>query len=402
MSRTFVLFEALEGRRLLQGFTGYTPAQIETAYGFNQITFDGGAVPGNGAGQTIALVEVDNDLTLTTDLDNFDAAYGLPNPGSGWSLSVVGESGGALPSTATSSSQTIETALDVEWAHAIAPAANILVVEANSANDGDLNGAVLEATNHSSASVVSMSYTRSEASIDPGDDAYYTTPTGHTGITFVAAAGDSAGPNHPANSDNVVGVGGTTLTLGANGAYQSETVWNNNYGTTGGGTSKYEPEPDYQLAVQDTGYRTTPDVAYDADPNTGFNIYVTLNGVSEEGAIGGTSAGAPQWAALLAIADQGRALNGLDTLDGANDTLPMLYALVGTPLYNEAFHDITTGSNGPYSAGPGYDECTGLGSPQANVLVQYLAGNIALPEPASFAVALAALPILMKRPKRKA
>jgi subtilase family serine protease len=200
---------------------------------------------------------------------------------------------------------------------------------------------------------------------------------------------------------NVVGVGGTSLTLGANNAYQSETVWNNQYGTTGGGTSQYEPEPDYQLAVQNTGFRTTPDVAYDADPLTGFEIYVTVNGVSEKGSIGGTSAGAPQWAALFAIADQGRALNGLDSLDGPSQTLPMLYALVGTPLYSQAFHDITTGTNGEYSAGSGYDETTGLGSPQANVLVQYLAGNIALPEPASFAVALAAIPILLKRPKRK-
>jgi subtilase family serine protease len=398
MSGTLVLFEALEGRRLLSGFT---PAQIETAYGFNQITFDGGAVPGNGAGQTIALIEVDNDLTLNTDLGNFDAAYGLPNPGSGWSLSVVGETGGAPPATATTGSETIETALDVEWAHAIAPAANILVVEANSGRDGDLYPAALEAASTSGVSVVSMSYTRVELGLDPDEEGYYTTPAGHSGVTFVAAAGDSAGPNHPANSMNVVGVGGTKLTLGANNAYQSETVWNDQYGTTGGGTSQYEPEPDYQLAVQNTGFRTTPDVAYDADPLTGFEIYVTVNGVSEMGSIGGTSAGAPQWAALFAIADQGRALNGLGSLDGPSQTLPMLYALVGTPLYSQAFHDITSGTNGEYSAGPGYDETTGLGSPQANVLVQYLAGNIALPEPASFAVALAAIPILLKRPNRK-
>jgi subtilase family serine protease len=393
MSRTLVLVEALEGRRLLQG---YTPAQIETAYGFNQITFDGGAVAGNGAGQTIALIEVNNDLTLNTDLGNFDAAFGLPNPGSGWSLSVVGENGGAPPSTATTGSETVETALDVEWAHAIAPAANILVVEANTTLDSDLETAVGEAKSVSGVSVVSMSYSRSEASFDPPENGYYATSKG---ITIVVAAGDSAGPNHPANVPNVVSVGGTSLTLGANNSYQSETVWNNQYGATGGGTSQYEAEPAYQLAVQNTGFRTTPDVAYDADPNTGFDIYV--NGETSPVDIGGTSAGAPQWAALFAIADQGRVLNGLSTLNSAKNTLPMLYALVGTPLYDEAFHDITTGTNGVESAGPGYDECTGLGSPQANVLVQYLAGNIVIPEPASFAIALASLPILMKRPRRK-
>lgn len=85
-------FERLEDRRLLSGFT---PAQIETAYGFNQVSFNGGSVPGNGAGQTIALIETYNDTTLTQDLTNFDTAYGLSNPGSGWSLSVVGETGGA-------------------------------------------------------------------------------------------------------------------------------------------------------------------------------------------------------------------------------------------------------------------------------------------------------------------
>ncbi|MGD0767320.1 MAG: S53 family peptidase [Tepidisphaeraceae bacterium] len=396
MSRTLVLIEALEGRRLLQG---YTPAQIETAYGFNQITFDGGAVAGNGAGQTIALIEVDNDLTLNTDLNNFDAAYGLPNPGSGWSLSVEGEQGGAPPSTPTTGTETIETALDVEWTHAIAPAANIIVFEANSASDPDLDDTVAVAKRGSGVSVVSISYTRVEFSTDSSLDHLYTTVAGHNGVTFVAAAGDSAETTHPSASSNVVGVGGTSLTLGANNAYQSETVWNNQYGTTGGGTSQYEPEPAYQSAVQNTGFRTTPDVAYDADPLTGFDIYV--NGVSTPQVIGGTSAGAPQWAALFAIADQGRALNGLGTLDGATQTLPMLYALVGTPLYSQAFNDITAGTNGVYSAGPGYDECTGLGSPQANVLVQYLAGNIVLPEPASFALVLAALPILIKRPKRK-
>jgi len=378
---------------------GYTPAQIETAYGFNQITFDGGAVAGNGAGQTIALIEVDNDLTLNTDLNNFDAAYGLPNPGSGWSLSVEGEQGGAPPSTPTTGTETIETALDVEWTHAIAPAANIIVFEANSASDPDLDDTVAVAKRGSGVSVVSISYTRVEFSTDSSLDHLYTTVAGHNGVTFVAAAGDSAETTHPSASSNVVGVGGTSLTLGANNAYQSETVWNNQYGTTGGGTSQYEPEPAYQSAVQNTGFRTTPDVAYDADPLTGFDIYV--NGVSTPQVIGGTSAGAPQWAALFAIADQGRALNGLGTLDGATQTLPMLYALVGTPLYSQAFNDITAGTNGVYSAGPGYDECTGLGSPQANVLVQYLAGNIVLPEPASFALVLAALPILIKRPKRK-
>jgi len=389
------MFERLEGRRLLSGFT---PAQIETAYGFNQITFNGGSVAGNGAGQTIALIETYNDATIDQDLTNFDNAYGLSNPGSGWSLSVVGENGGAPPNSNSTGNTTLETALDVEWAHAIAPAANILVVEANSAEDDDLDSAIIYAKSISSVSVISTSYGREEEPMDTTEDSYFSTPRNHQGVTFVAASGDGGSVTYPAASSNVVAVGGTSLTLNANNTYKSETVWNNQYGASGGGTSIDQSEPTYQMNVQSTGFRTTPDVAYDADPLTGFDVYV--NGLMTPEVVGGTSAGAPQWAALFAIADQGRVLNGLGTLNGKTQTLPMLYDLAGTSLYSQAFNDVTTGSNGQFSAGPGYDEATGLGSPQANVLVQYLAGNITIPEPATIALSLMAATFLLKRPSR--
>jgi subtilase family serine protease len=389
MPSSFPFFEALEPRRLLS--VSYTPAQIQAAYGFNQITFDNGTVQGNGAGQTIALIEVDNDLTLNSDLTSFDSAFHLPNPGSSWSLTVVGQTGGAPPTTTSSGFITDETALDVEWAHAIAPAANILVVEANTFFNADLYPAIYYAQSVKGVSVVSMSYTGAEAPSDPDSDGNYTTPDQHTGITYVAASGDSGSVTHPSNSPNVVGVGGTSLTLGPHNAYASETAWSG----SGGGYSSVEPEPAYQAAAQSSGQRSTPDVAYDADPNTGFDIVADGSDLIA----GGTSAGAPQWAALFAIADQGRALNGLDTLDSGTQTLPMLYALYDTPLYNSAFHDITTGGNSGYSATTGYDPVTGLGSPQANVLVQYLAGNISIPEPATFIIAFAAIPLLLRRPR---
>ncbi|MGD0463955.1 MAG: S53 family peptidase [Tepidisphaeraceae bacterium] len=389
----FPLFEPLEPRRLLS--VSYTPAQIQAAYGFNQITFDNGTVPGNGAGQTIALIEVDNDATINTDLSNFDSAFNLPNPGSSWSFTVVGQKGGAPPSTPASLDESAETALDVEWAHAIAPAANILVVEANSSFDSDLFPAIYYARAVPGVSVISMSYSRAELPGDIDTNGNYTTPAQHTGITYVAASGDSGSVSYPSSSPNVVGVGGTSLTLAPNNTYASETAWSG----SGGGYSSVESEPAYQYAVQSTGQRSTPDVAYDADPNTGLDFY--FQGSSQLYRVGGTSAGAPQWAALFAIADQGRALNGLDTLDSSTDTLPMLYALYDTSLYNSAFHDITTGGNSSYSATTGYDPVTGLGSPQANVLVQYLAGNITIPEPASITIALAAIPLLL-RPARTA
>ena len=391
-----MFFEPLENRRLFSA--GFTPAQIQTAYGFNQLSFNGGAVPANGAGQTIALIEVGNDPTLNTDLQHFDNAFGLSNPAANtWTLNVEGENGGAPPTTNSSQIGTIETALDLEWAHAIAPAANITVVEANSAFDSDLNAAVTTVKSQPGVSVVSTSYTREEFISDQFMNDYYT-PAGHNGVTFVAAAGDTGKVSFPSVADTVLGVGGTSLTLGQNNSYGSETVWKNSIGASGGGTSQFWDEPAYQMAVQNTGFRTTPDVSYDGDPNTGFQVYV--GGSTTPIEVGGTSAGAPQWAALIAIADQGRQLNQLGTLDGASQTLPMLYDLAGTPLYNQAFHDITTGTNGTFSAGPGYDEASGLGTPQANVLVQYLAGNISIPEPATAAIALSLAPLLLKRPRR--
>ncbi len=145
--------------------------------------------------------------------------------------------------------------------------------------------------------------------------------------------------------------------------FQSETAWSG----SGGGTSQYEPEPAYQEGVQSTGMRTIPDVAWDADPNTGVAVYDSYDEAQDGGAwiqIGGTSVAAPSWSGLIAIANQGRVLAGATSLDGPGQTLPALYTVSSND-----FHDITSGSNGGFSAGPGYDEVTGLGSPVANLLV---------------------------------
>ncbi len=122
--------------------------------------------------------------------------------------------------------------------------------------------------------------------------------------------------------------------------------------------------------MQSTGWRSAPDVAYDGDPNTGVAVYdsVPFEGESGWAAIGGTSAGAPQWAGLIALANQGRALKGLGTLSNAQETM---YTLPATD-----FHDITSGNDGGYSAGPGYDGVTGLGSPLANLVIQNLVGGV--------------------------
>ena len=351
------------------GPTGYTPAQIRQAYGFNQITFNNGTVTGDGSGTTIAIVDAYDDPKIANDLHQFDLQFGLSDP----TLTKVNETGGtALP--AANAGWITEIALDVEWAHAIAPGANILLVEANSASYSDLFTAVKYAADAPGVVAVSMSWGGSEFSSESSYDSYFTTPSGHGGVTFVAASGDSGSPvSYPAISPNVLSVGGTTLDLNSQGGYGSETGWSD----SGGGISAYESQPSYQKRVvtQSTTHRTNPDVAYDADPNTGFPVYDSYNNPASSpwGQWGGTSDAAPQWAALIAIADQGRALAGKAALDGATQTLPMLYAMPSSD-----FHDITSGrsvGHPKYSASVGYDLVTGRGTPYANLVVADLVGS---------------------------
>jgi hypothetical protein len=384
----------------------YTPAQVRQAYGFDQIAFqsNGSPVAGDGTGQTIAIVVAYNDPSIRKDLDAFDSQFSI-NGGSqtllqqyGAStsfLSVVGQNGGTTLPARSNAGWALETALDVEWAHAIAPGANILLVEANSSSLANLLAAVDTARNEPGVVAVSLSWGTSEFNLNPSAASYYdqnlfVTPSNHTGVTFVAASGDNGGingPTWPSASPNVLSVGGTTLPadVAGNPSLASETAWSG----SGGGYSFNANAPNYQLdyfnatgnPVLDpnvsSNSRATPDVAYNADPNTGFPVYssMTYSGQSGWFQAGGTSAGTPQWSALIAIADQGRQLAGKGTttnwsLDGANQTLPTLYSLASdTTSYANNFNDITTGSNSYCPAGAGYDVVTGLGTPVANHLV---------------------------------
>ncbi len=367
--------EQLESRELLSGSAtplGYTPAQIRQAYGFNQISF--GGVAGDGTGTTIAIIDAFDDPNIASDLINFDAQFGLPNP----TFTKVNQTGGSTPPTATGVDAE-ETALDVEWAHAIAPKASILLVEANSLTLADVMAATAYAAKQPGVVAVSLSLAMAETSGETADDSTFLTPAGHAGVTFVASSGDLPGvtpqPAYPASSPNVLSVGGTLLNLNGAGNIISETAWSNSVG----GISAYEAQPSYQHGVvtQSTTKRTTPDVAYMADASSGsFPIYDSYdNGSSTpwSSTASGTSIGAPQWAALIAIADQGRIHAGLTPLNGPTQTLPKIYALPATD-----FHDITTGTSTgtpSYSAGPGYDLVTGRGSPRANLIVTGLIGS---------------------------
>jgi uncharacterized repeat protein (TIGR01451 family) len=326
----------------------FTPQQIQDAYGVNLLSQQ-------GSGQTIAIIGAYNAPTIASDLATFDAAYGLPAPPS---FQVLNETGGSnLPQNGPQWAG--EGTLDVEWAHAVAPQANIILFEATVANFSNLMNAVDTARNWPGVSVVSMSWDYTDYAGESANDFHFTTPAGHAGVTFLAASGDYATPAmYPADSPNVVGVGGTSLTTNGN-AYVSESGWDE----SGGGPTPNEPEPLYQEGVQTSGERESPDVAFDADPNTG--VSVCFQGAWSN--VGGTSVSAPCWAGLIAIADQLRVSDGGTTLDGPSQTLPLLYQLP-----SRDFHIISGGNNG-YSVGPGYNMVTGLGSPVANLLVPDLA-----------------------------
>jgi hypothetical protein len=355
-------WDRLDERCLLSGLS---PAEITSAYGLNTIVFPSrnhSTVVGNGAGVTIALIEAYHDPTVTSDLHVFDVTFGLPDP----TLTVVNQAGNQ-----TDDGWALEESLDVEWAHAIAPAARILVVEASSQSVQSLMRAVNTARYTPGVVTISMSWGFNEFWNESSFNSTFTTPVGHTGITFLAASGDSGtagGPEWPSVAPNVVAVGGTTLYLNSAGGYQLETPW---LGSSGG-YSRNKAEPSYQRSVQGTGRRSTPDVAFDGDPNTGVAVYETSRetGIGSWQTVGGTSLGTPAWAAIIAIVNQGRALQDKGSLDGPTQTLPALYALPSSD-----FHTVEAYTHrAPLTVGAA-NTVTGRGTPVGQVLVASLVAN---------------------------
>jgi subtilase family serine protease len=360
-----------------------TPTSIRAQYGFDKLTQ-------TGAGQTIAIIAAYNDPSVASDLAYFNNYYGLPAA----SLTVVNQTGGTtLPDLEPAGSHDWERelSLDVQWAHVIAPAAKILVVAAESPTYNNLFAAVRYAKTVPGVSTVSMSFAGVEfVGVNILNESAFNQPA-NPGVTFIAASGDNGAElNYPASSPQVMAVGGTTIN--ANG---SESAW----AGSGGGYSSVFRRPAYQNGVNLNARRGVPDVAYDGDPASGFPIYNQFNDSTNTGEanwlqLGGTSAGAPQWAGLLALANQERVANGLGSLT-TDQTLGMLYALYNTPYYAMAFNDITSGSNG-YDAVAGYDPVTGLGTPKADFLVPYLGGSISIPEPGVICNAAIAVVVLRR------
>jgi kumamolisin len=353
--------QGLGGVRAAAVSMSYTPIQVAALYDFPTGV--------DGAGECIALIELGGGYN-PTDLSNYWSQLKLPQIPS---VSAVSIGNGSNNPTGDPNGPDAEVMLDIEVSGAIAPAAKIVVYFAENTDAGFLNAittAVHDSTN--SPSVVSISWGGPESSwtqqaMTSMDEAFQSAAA--MGVTVCVAAGDDGstdgvtdGLNHvdfPASSPNVLACGGTELVASGN-AITSEAVWNelaNNEGATGGGISDVFPLPSWQTGAgvppsanpnHNVG-RGVPDVAGDADPTTG---YVTLVDGNPE-VIGGTSAVAPLWAGLIALINQsiGKPAGFIN---------PLLYQDASTAA---DFNDITSGNNGAYSAGPGWDACTGLGSP---------------------------------------
>jgi kumamolisin len=343
----------------------YTPVEIAQLYQF--------PLDVDGAGQTIAILELGGGYR-PDDLQAYFSSIGVKQPAVTW---VPVDRGKNAPTNADSADA--EVMLDIEVAGAIASGARIVVYFAPNTTNGfqdALTTAIHDAANQ--PSVVSISWGAPESGwTDQAMTAFDAAAQDAAllGVTICAAAGDngssdgvSDGRDHvdfPASSPHIIACGGTTL-QGANGAISSETVWNNGAqgGATGGGFSTRFPLPSWQASAGVTpasgGGRGVPDVAGDADPQSGYQVLVD----GESMVIGGTSAVSPLWSAMIALLNQklGKPLGFLQ---------PTLYGLPGPA---QAFDDVTEGSNGSFSAAQGWDACTGLGSPIGKNLLEALHG----------------------------
>jgi len=388
----------------------YSPQQIRKAYNIDTLINKGYT----GKGQTIVIIDDYQSPTITSDLALFDKIFGLPSP----TFNIIAPQG-LKPFDPTDGAATgfaAEISLDVEWSHAVAPGATIDLVLGNPVNstlsgqvqaladamkyaaDANLGGVYslsigagetcysAAQLNEFHAAFAEAKYHHSTVYVSSGDYGSAVNICDSSGT--VVSAG--AGVNYPASDPLVSGVGGTTLSAStSNGKYQSETTWNEstvNAGATGGGFSSIFPRPAYQNGVPGIrAMRGIPDVAYNADPLTGVPIVTSslLPGATIIIPIGGTSAGAPQWAGVTSDIEQyaGKRLGFLNNA---------FYKIGKSEWYGQGFNDITTGNNAftyvvnsngqtatipGFNAGTGWDATTGWGSPKsyqlAKLLVEY-------------------------------
>ncbi|MFD4872832.1 protease pro-enzyme activation domain-containing protein [Streptomyces sp. NPDC058420] len=332
---------------------GYTPAQLKGGYNVSS-TY-------TGSGQKIALLEFDG--FQQSNITKYDTNYSLGSPTP--TVSKVDGGSGAL------GDGQVEVELDIEVLHAIAPKANVTVFEGPNSDAGEVD--TYQAIVDSGIPTTSISWGASESQRTTSNinavDAVFKAGAAE-GLGFYAASGDDGSDDagngtttvdYPASDPYVTGVGGTKLTVTSSNAFSKEVAWSGG----GGGKSSVFKIPSWQTAVQKSaggGYRQVPDVSAHANPSPGVSIYSQGTWTS----VGGTSAAAPEWAAFGALYNQQAAASGKANLGFAN---PALYTANGT-----GFHDITSGSNGAYSAATGWDFTSGWGSYNAATLAAKLLG----------------------------
>lgn len=377
--------------------TCYTPAQIRVAYDVQPLLSAGVT----GRGRTLVIVAAYQNPYIRTDLTLFDRAFGLPNP----AFTQIAPYGLA-PFHISDENEvgwSAEIALDVEWAHAIAPGAHIVLALARSDDDTDIYNTLHYVVGHNLGDVISQSFGEAETCVDPrllrATHRLYEQAVGN-GITLIASSGDDGATqptcndksyfrsvSSPASDPLVTGVGGTNLAANpVTGVYEDEIAWTDarlthrsSQGFSGGGFSTIYTRPSYQADAPHTRARQrgVPDVSYNAGLDGGVLVHWGIGAQLAKASatdpsiffeFGGTSAGAPQWAALVALADQlaGRRLGEIN---------PALYRIdLNHALYTSAYHDPHSRGNSlhgiqGYSAAVNWDPVTGLGTPKANLLL---------------------------------
>ena len=351
------------------GDTSYTPNAVAKLYNF--------PTAGSGLGQTVGIIELGGGFKAS-DLTAYFTKLGIKTP----SVTAVGVDGGVNQPAGDPNSADGEVLLDIEVVGAVAPKAKIAVYFAPNTDQGFLD-AITTAVHDKvrKPSVISISWGSAESawtaqSLHSFDQAFQ--EAGVLGVTVCCASGDGGssdgvtdGASHvdfPASSPNALACGGTRLESTA-GKITKESVWNQGAanGAAGGGVSEIFPLPSYQansrvpVSVNPSHFkgRGVPDVAGDADPGTGYQIHVD----GKDAVFGGTSAVAPLWAGLIALLNE-------QNKKSAGFIHPALYKAGEKP-----FNDITVGNNGAYNAGPGWDACTGLGTPNGQALVAVVGGK---------------------------
>jgi subtilase family serine protease len=323
---------------------GLSPQQIYSAYNLSSLNSHG----------TIYVIDAFDYPTALNDFNKFSSTFGLPTETSTNPLASTNQvfqvvyAAGHRPRANCGWAQ--EAALDIEWAHAMAPNAKIVLVEAASNSFANLFDAVDVAAGDSNAREASMSWGGSEFSSEASNDFHFPT----NGIVYFASSGDTGGKTiYPGVSPRVISAGGTKLVM--NGSSRvSESGWSG----SGGGTSSYEARPAFQDGIQALvgNKRGVPDWSFDADPNTGVSVYdsTSCQGLSGWLIFGGTSVSAPSLAGIH---------NSVGDSTNTTAELGLIYnSVVNGTITGANFFDITSGSAGSFSAAGGWDFVTGIGS----------------------------------------